>query len=233
MPSLECHLDLLTTINQQSYREQFKAKIETAHTYSIHIDGSVDMTQIDKIYIILKLINESGELESIFIGIGQKKQRGADGLFEATKNGIIDNNGHDIYALIMSRVSSICTDGENQNTGERHSLWVLFEKECQNYRFNLPLRKFWCSAHRFELIWNDLTNRVREVRNILSIVSSISSHFRESGLRTEELKRIAAEHNLVCLRIPKDFSIRWTEWTYISMIAMLKSWKAIVKYCGR
>lgn len=46
------HLDLLTTITQ-SHREEFKKKIESARTYSIHIDGSVDRTQIDKIYILL------------------------------------------------------------------------------------------------------------------------------------------------------------------------------------
>lgn len=50
-------------------------------------------------------------------------------------------------------------------------------------------------------------------------------------MRTEELKRIAAEHQLVCVTIPKDFPIRWTEWTYKSIIAVLRSWKAIVKYC--
>lgn len=40
-----------------------------------------------------KLIDATGELKSVFIGSGQKKKRGANGLFEATKNGIMDNNG--------------------------------------------------------------------------------------------------------------------------------------------
>lgn len=99
-------------------------------------------------------------METVFVGIGQKQQRGASGLFQAMKQGIIDNHGEEIYALIMSRVSSICTDGENQNTGDKHSLWVLFEEECKKYRSNLPLTKLWCSAHRLELVWGDLTERV-------------------------------------------------------------------------
>lgn len=127
------HLDLLKTI-VQSYREQFKLKIESARSYSIHIDGSVDRTQLDKIYVLLKIVNKSGEHETIFLGIGQKVTRGATGLFEAAKRAIIDNVGEDIYALIMSRVTSICTDGETQNTGDKHSLWVLFEQECQKFR---------------------------------------------------------------------------------------------------
>lgn len=224
------HLELLKTI-VQSDRTEFKQKIETARAYSIHIDGSVDRKHIDKIYILLKIINSEGELETVFLGIGQKKQRGAIGLFEATVNGIIDNVGNEIYALIMSRVSSICTDGENQNTGDKHSLWVLFEKECQKYRSDLPLTKLWCSAHRLELVWGDLTAKVPEVKNALSIISSISTHFRESSMRTEELKSIAAQNQLKFVLIPKIFKIRWTEWTYKAIDSVLKSLRAILKYC--
>lgn len=220
------HLDLLKII-VQSHQKEFKQKIETASAFSIHIDGSVDRTQIDKIYILLKIVTTTCDLETIFIGIGQKMK----GLFEATKKGIIDNFGEEVYAMIMSRVSSICTDGENQNTGEKHSLWVLFEEECKRYRNDLPLIKLWCSAHRLELVWNDLTQRVPEVKSVLSIMSSISSHFRESGLRTEELKQIAAENQLKLLSIPKIFKIRWTEWTHKTIENVLKSWNAIMKYC--
>lgn len=206
------HLDFLNTI-VQSHREQFKLKIESACAYSIHIDGSVDRTQIDKIYVLLKIVNASGELETVFLGIGQKVKRGATGLYEATKRAIIDNLDDEIYALIMSRVTSICTYGENQNTGDKHSLWVLFEQECQKYRTNVPLLKLWCSAHRLELIWGDLTNRVSEVEKVVNTISKIASHFRESGLRTEELKKVAEENQLKLLSIPKIFAIRWTEWT--------------------
>lgn len=130
----------------------------------------------------------------------------------------------------MSRVTSICTDGENQNTGDKHSLWVLFEEECQNYRTNLPLIKLWCSAHRLELVWGALTNRVPEVKKVLSVISSISTHFRE--LRTEELKKIAEDNKLKLLSIPKIFTIRWTEWTYKTILSVLKSWNAIMIYCS-
>lgn len=224
------HLNLLKII-VQSHQQDFKKKIETARAYSIHIDGSVDRTQIDKIYILLKIVNVAGDLETIFIGIGQKKERGAVGLFEATKQGIIVNAGEDIYKLIMSRVSSICTDGENQNTGDKHSLWVLFEDECKRHRSNLPLTKLWCSAHRMELAWGGLTQHVFEVKSILSVMSSIATHFRESALRTEELKEIAEKNKLKLLSIPKIFKIRWTQWTYTTIVNVLESWKAIVLYC--
>lgn len=181
------HLNLLEIITR-SYQTTFKKKILNSRSSSIHIDGSVDRTQVDKIYILLKIINKSGDLETLFIGIGRQILRGSKGLMQAVKDGIIDNIGKEMYDLIMTHVSSICTDGTNMNVGEKKSLWKYFEEECLKYRSDLPLNKFWCSAHRMELVWGDLTNKVKEVRKAIQILSSISSYFHESGLRTEELK---------------------------------------------
>lgn len=223
------HLDLLNVITR-SFDSLFKEKISSSLACSIHVDGSVDRTQIDKMYILLKIINKSGELETLFIGIGQQIKRGAIGLFEAVKQGIIDNIGEELYTLIMARVSSICTDGANVNTGEKRSLWKFFGDECSKYRENLPLQKFWCSAHRMELVWNDLANGTKEVRKTLEIISSIASYFHESGLRSEELKSIAHERGVKVLSIPKIFKIRWSEWTFSSVVNLLKSWNALMIY---
>lgn len=119
------HLDLLTVITRSNQTE-FKEKIKNSLAFAIHIDGSVDRTQIDKIYILLKVVSKSGDLETLFIGIGQQTERGAAGLMVAVKSGIIENAGEEIYTLIMARVSSICTDGTNVNTGEKKSLWKNF-----------------------------------------------------------------------------------------------------------
>lgn len=224
------HLVLLKTIATTNL-DQFKKKIESARASSIHIDGSVDRSQIDKIYIILKIVNQRGVIETLFIGIGQQKTRGAIGLFEATKSGMIENVGQSLYELIMKNVTSICTDGENKNTGDIHSLWTLFANECMQYRPDLPLIKLWCSAHRMELVWGDATKNVKEVRNTLDILSSIASHFNESAMRLEDLKKIATDHQLKLLKIPKVFGIRWTEWTHTTLLNLLKSWQAIVMYC--
>lgn len=225
----QSHLHLLDVITR-SYHAEFKGKLEDSLACSIHIDGSVDRTQIDKIYILLKTVDRIGDLETIFIGIGQQTNRGAIGLMEAVKNGMIENIGEDLYGLIMARLSSICTDGTNVNTGEKHSLWKYFEEECSKFRSELPLRKIWCSAHRMELVWGDLTNRVKEVRKSVEMLSSIASYFHESGLRTQELKQIATERGLKLLSIPKIFKIRWTEWTYTTVVNLLKSWNVLMIY---
>lgn len=75
------HLILVKTIADTHFK-QFKEEIETARACSIHIDGSVDRSQIDKIYIHLKIVNQVGSLETLFIGIGQQTSRGATGIFK-------------------------------------------------------------------------------------------------------------------------------------------------------
>lgn len=222
------HGDLLKIITKSC--NILQEKIKNARAISIHIDGSVDRTQIDKIYMTLKVIKTTGDLESLFAAIGQQINSGAAGLMEAVKNGLIDNVGMDLYRMIMSLLSSICTDGANINKGDRGGLWTLLEIECQKYRTDLPLNKFWCSAHRLDLVWKDLTGSVREVKKVLDVLSSIASHFNQSSVRSEKLKKIAKDNNLTLLSIPKMFEIRWTQWTYNTVINVLKSWKALMFY---
>lgn len=94
------HLKLLKIITKTHFKI-FKEKIQSARAVSIHIDGSVDRSQIDKIYILLKIVNQAGSLETLFIGIGQQTSRGANGLFDATKMGMIENFGQEVYELII------------------------------------------------------------------------------------------------------------------------------------
>lgn len=187
------HLNLLTTI-VQSDKQHFHEKITNSIACSIRIDGSVDRFQIDKIYIMLVIITANGEKELTFLGIGEQTNRGAAGLFEAVKKGMIENLGDEMYAAVMKNISSICTDGTNTNTGEKQSLWSHFEDEIRRINSVLPLTKVWCSSHRMELVWKDACRAHSIIEKTLNELSSISSYFHQSGLRTNALKKIANEH---------------------------------------
>lgn len=62
-----------------SYRDEFISKINESWTISLRIDGSIDFSQIDKIYVMTKIINLDGS-ELFFIGVGEQKERRALGL---------------------------------------------------------------------------------------------------------------------------------------------------------
>lgn len=222
------HLKLLTTIVKSW--DELQNKIKGSLACSLHIDGSVDKSQIDKIYILLEIVTSEGKVETIFLGIVQKVTPGAQGLFDAVIEGIIDNVGIELYHLIMMNVTTLCTDGANINIGVKGGLWAIFKNQLEKYRNNLPFIKLWCAAHRSDLAWNSMTDSVKELHKTLSVLSSIASYFRTSSLHSDELKQIAAEHKLTLLSIPKLFEIRWTEWTYTCIKNILRSWNALVIY---
>lgn len=139
------HLDFLSMI-VESDKSTFQTKLEKSIAASIRVDGSVDRSQIDKIYIMLKIIAADGAKELLFLGISEQTARGAKGLFEAVKQGMIDNIGEEMYVVVMKKISSICTDGTNVNSGEKGGLWAFFEKEIRRVGSTLPLMKIWCSA---------------------------------------------------------------------------------------
>lgn len=221
------HLNLMTAI-AKSHQGNFLQKINECVAISLRIDGSIDFTHMDKIYVLGKLINLDGSSELVFIGISEQTQRQAAGLMLAVKEAL--KAMVDDPKLFLCKVSSVCTDGTNLNTGQRNSLWVLLEKEVQEAGSNIPLIKIWCSAHRAELAWKDAASSVKEVEKMLSVLLKISSYFHFSAIRTAELKKIAAERNLRLLAIPKIFEIRWSQFTFKLMRSVLVSWEALVLY---
>lgn len=221
------HLDLMNAI-VQSHRNEFHRKIKESLALSLRIDGSIDFTHVDKIYVMGKLVNLDGSRELIFIGIGEQKERKAQGLMlaviDALKVAFGDAN------LILSKISSLCTDGTNVNTGENNSLWKLIDEEAKTAGSKIPLLKIWCAAHRAELAWKSAAAAIPEATRILTVLSSISTYFHYSSLRTAELKKIASDHSLRVLSIPKIFEIRWSQFTFTLLRNVLVSWKALVFY---
>lgn len=224
------HLLLLTSI-MNSHLTDFMKKINDCWAVSLRADGSVDSTQIDKIYVMAKIINLDGSSELIFIGIAQQTERKAIGLKNATMKAIetiiVDKNKGDF----LRKVSSICTDGTNVNIGEKNSLWVLLDDEMEKIESEIPLIKIWCAVHRSELAWKDTDQKVSQVNKVFSVLSKISTHFHQSGLRTAELEKVAKENGLKICRIPQVFTVRWCEFSFNLLRSILISWKAIVLYC--
>lgn len=139
----------------------------------------------------------------------EQVERGAIGLFHTMINAM--NNTFTkkfVDEIILPEVSSICTDGVNTNTGEEGGLWFYLQKEIEHTNSDIPLVKIWCVAHRANLTFNDLTSKNPTVSTIISTMSSISSFFHKSGLRTSALKKIANDNGLQYLTMPKYFEIR-------------------------
>lgn len=76
------HAEILDCI-VESNSENVAKKLKDAVAISLRVDGSVDRTQIDKIYVLCKIVNQVGSTELLFIGIGDQTEPGASGLLQA------------------------------------------------------------------------------------------------------------------------------------------------------
>lgn len=223
------YLEFLKSIVKAD-RNNIKTKIQTAIAFSIRADGSVDRTQIDNIYVMLKLITEDGKMELILLGVAEQTERGAAGLKNAVREAILKNLDRDVYTELMTKISSICTDGTNVNSGDKGGLWKLFDDEVRADGSEISLVKIWCSAHRLDLAWDNVCSSHKKIRLSLEMVSSIGSYFRQSAVRTRELRQIAAENGYALFVLPKLFSIRWTQFTFTAVNNVLCSWRALIAY---
>lgn len=204
-------------------------KIENCISLSLRVDGSVDRTCLDKIYVIAKMVNKSGELESIFVGVGVQSERKASGLFSAMKE-IINHNGENLFEMCIKKSTSFVTDGAGVNTGERNGLWAIIDEEAKRIGIPQKIVKIWCAAHRSDLVLKDLKEKVPSVDKMLDTLKNISSHFHVSAMRTSALEKVAKENKTELMQLPKYFEIRWAEFTYRLLNSILVSWNSLVIY---
>lgn len=168
------HLNLMTAI-VDSNQEDFERKIDECIALSLRIDGSVDFTHVDKIYVMGKLVNKDGSTELICIGVAEQNERFAAGLMNSVKVALKTNTSDP--EKILRKASSVSTDGTVLNSGEKGGLWTLLEEEIRKAGSIISLIKIWCAAHRAELVWKNTANSVKEVTKVLNVLSKMSTHF--------------------------------------------------------
>ncbi|KAF0710250.1 E3 SUMO-protein ligase KIAA1586-like, partial [Aphis craccivora] len=80
------HYDFLQCI-VESHRSSFVEEIlNDSFALSLRCNGSVDRTQIDKMYVLIKSISLKGEEKLYFLGAAEPIERGAKGLWTLTTN---------------------------------------------------------------------------------------------------------------------------------------------------
>jgi hypothetical protein len=216
--------------NVQADLPRFRANMQESVALSLHVDGSVDRTQVDNIHIMGKVVSKQGLMNLAFLGFEEPECRGAQGYMKAVKEATQISWA---WETVLNAMSSIVTDGASINTGEKGGLWSLLESQIKAQDQNKPLLKIWCAAHRAALAWENLTSSVVEAMNIVRSCASLSTFFHTSALRNRELRSKASELNLKLVQFPPLFEVRWTEFTHSLLSAILQSWQALVAYFQR
>ena len=226
-----CHQQFLECI-VESHRKDVFNKIVNAQALSLRLDGSVDRTQIDKIYFMGKIILQNGESDQVFLGLAEPQQRGAKGMIDALKEGLQNAFGEDAKKILQT-ASSVVTDGASVNIGEKNGLWTMLTTEINSMSDNQtskPFLKIWCGVHRAQLAWHSVTDTVVEVKYLFQNLANLVTYFHSSGVRTRELKQLAEENNFQLLHLPSTYEVRWTQFSYTLVNAVLVSWQALASY---
>jgi len=125
---------------------------------------------------------------------------------------------------LIKMTSSIVTDGESLNSGERSGLWKKLEQE-KSLHDSSPLLKIWCAAHRSNLAYKDVSKSVTEVKLVTADVVNVGSYFHVSGVRTHELKEAAKASGLSELLQWPDFKeVRFAEFTHQLLPVFLRNY---------
>jgi hypothetical protein len=224
----------------ESDRDRLARKLTTdVMALSIRCDGSVDRTRIDKIYVMAKVVTQSGCQEQYFLGASEPRIRGAKGVLGAVEDACIKTVGKPTANHIFRNASSIVTDGASVNTGEKEGFWTLFEAKRNESEDNLnqdisnssiPLLKIWCGVHRSNLAWKSARTSVVEVEHTFQTLVGLSTFFHSSGLRSRELKDVAETNNCCLNTLPPLFEVRWTQFNYSLVNSVLTSWECLVLF---
>lgn len=163
-----------------------KSILQDCIALSLRTDGSVDRTNLDKIYTIAKVVTKTGDLVSMFLGIGVQKERKAIGLHKAVIS-TIEANGDGLYKYCLKKMSSLVTDGAGINKGEHSGLWRRIDDDAKEAGALQTILKIHCAGHRSDLALKDISKHVKEVPEIIKTLSSMASLFHRSGMHWEYL----------------------------------------------
>lgn len=76
------HLQLLKCIVEADI-DTMRTVIKECMALSLRCDGSIDRTQIDKIYVLGKIITANGTSKLLFLGVAEQVERQSTGLLKA------------------------------------------------------------------------------------------------------------------------------------------------------
>ena len=77
----------------------------------------MDRTQIDKIFVMAKVVHHGVAENLCFLGVDECPQRGAKGLLMAVRNACVNTVGEPVFNKLLLKTLSFVTDGTNCNTG--------------------------------------------------------------------------------------------------------------------
>ena len=227
------HKEFLFTISEVEKKQRLSRPMPLA--ISLRCDGAVDRTNVDCKHVMMKVVLDSGEERTTYLGFSESEERGAKGLFDAVKAGAeVSGYTWDGPKGLFAQVSSICTDGENSNTGCKQSLWQFLQRaRDSSENRNLPLVKIWCAVHRSQLAFKSMRKAVAEIPLLLNECQSVNTFYNTSATRMKHLRKVADEMGRTAHQYTSVNDIRFTEYSETLIACVLRNYGPMVKHLNK
>jgi len=196
---------------------------------SLRVDGAVDKQSLDNKHVMAKCITTNGDEKTVYLGFSESEERGSKALYRALQTAAAMCGVP--WNTLFSLTSSIVTDGASENTGTHHSLWkhLSDEREGSEVR-DLPLLKILCGVHRSQLAFKDMVVNISEVSHIISDCKGLVNYYNGSALRMKGIRNAALECRADIMAFPSVKDIRFTEYSYSMLLAVLTNYKSTMKH---
>ena len=119
------HREFLSCIAEVG-RKQTAEELSSALAASLRVDGSVDRQQIDNKHVCIQIVTSKGEIIHRFLGFRQPVEHGIAGYLQCVQEA---SKGILPWSDVITVTSSIVTDGESLNSGDRNGLWKKLDEE--------------------------------------------------------------------------------------------------------
>lgn len=214
----------------KAFMPEFRNIVDTFQACSIRCDGSVDRKNLDKIYHIAVIIDKNGNRKQYYVGMVTAEETGGLGYVKALEASLKMILGEKLALKVLNLVTSIVTDGNAANTGKEKGFWIQFQLKYRKNGSKIPLLFYHCCAHRSNLIWVKISKDVVAVKNIFQNIIDVASYFNRSAKKFKNLQEWAKRKNLKVRKLPPTFEIRWSEFSFDLLQALLVSWTAITTF---
>jgi len=230
------HRDMLLTIAETD-RKAFALRFKDILALSLRVDGAVDKQRIDNKHVMAQVVTAVGDMETWYMGLAESEKRGSEGLLEALRKASAKCGA--TWPEIFKQTTSIVTDGASENTGRHHSLWTLLEQERKDNTTKdtsspckgpSPLLKIWCSVHRSQLVFKDMTTGVPEARRVIDDCKAVTRFYNSSACRTKEFKKHAEELGVTVRQYPSVIDIRFTQYSNSLLSSILDNYRPMMRH---
>jgi hypothetical protein len=213
-------------IAESMRKKLIKFILETESYFSLLVDESTTFANQTALIVYLRITGPDREACNVFINLieleGTTGAAIANALYQSLTDFGFSSN------VLKTKLLGFCTDGASNLQGEYHGAIQLFMEMLG--RSSSDILKQHCMNHKLELMAHRVAEDMNHVSHLRQFMDTLYAYFSQSPKNVRSLALVAAELQIVIMKIGRIFDVRWLSSSYRSINALWKSLPALCKF---